>query len=46
MIIVIGDSEVENRTVALRDRRARERSEISYDNFISLIKEKMNKVKF
>jgi len=46
MIVVIGDSEVQNRKVAIRDRRARERFEKSEDEFIKLIKEKMNEVRF
>jgi len=40
MIIVIGDSEVENNKVALRDRRKRERSEITKAEFLNMIKEK------
>lgn len=46
MIIVIGDSEVENRSVALRDRRAREQSSLSLDEFIKIIKEKLDEVHF
>ncbi len=46
MILVIGDEEVQNRTVALRDRRKREKSNLSFDDFISLIKEKLDEVRF
>ena len=46
MILVIGDNEVENRTVALRDRRAREKSDMSLDEFIKFIKEKLDEVHF
>jgi threonyl-tRNA synthetase len=40
MIVVVGDSEVENSMVALRDRRKRERSEISKEEFLTMLKEK------
>jgi threonyl-tRNA synthetase len=40
MILVLGDSEVETKSVALRDRRKRERSELSLDEFIEMIKTK------
>ena len=40
MILVLGDAEVEGRRVALRDRRKRERSELSLDEFIDMIKAK------
>ncbi len=46
MILVIGDQEVTNRSVALRDRRKREKKNISLDDFISLIKEKIDEVHF
>lgn len=42
MIVVIGDAEVENQRIALRDRRKREQSELSKDEFISLLKEIKN----
>jgi threonyl-tRNA synthetase len=35
MILVLGDNEVENQMVALRDRRKRERSEISKEEFFN-----------
>jgi threonyl-tRNA synthetase len=38
MILVLGDAEVEARRVALRDRRKRERSELSLAEFIEMIK--------
>ncbi len=40
MIVVVGDSEVEEKKVALRDRRKRERSELSKEEFLNMIKEK------
>ncbi|NLK66352.1 MAG: threonine--tRNA ligase [Campylobacteraceae bacterium] len=46
MILVIGDNEVENRSVALRNRRAREKSDMSLDEFIKFIKEKLDEVHF
>ncbi len=39
MILVIGDEEVANNKVALRDRRSREQSNISKDEFLTTIKE-------
>ena len=46
MILVIGDKEVESKSVAIRDRRAKEQSEMAYDNFIKFTKEKMREVSF
>jgi threonyl-tRNA synthetase len=40
MIIVIGDDEVANSTIALRDRRTRERSEMSKEAFIEMLNNK------
>ncbi len=40
MIVVIGDDEVANSTIALRDRRERERSEMTKEAFINMLKEK------
>jgi threonyl-tRNA synthetase len=37
MIVVIGDSEVQNQTIALRDRRAREQSNLTKEEFISMV---------
>jgi threonyl-tRNA synthetase len=46
MIIVLGDEEVENRTVAVRDRRSREQYNLSEAEFIALIQQKINEVHF
>lgn len=46
MILVLGDDEVAKRSVALRDRRAKERKNLSLEEFINLVKEKMNEVHF
>lgn len=46
MILVIGDKEVEEQSVALRDRRSREQVNISKAEFFELIKEKMSEVHF
>nr|WP_321469118.1 threonine--tRNA ligase [Halarcobacter sp.] len=37
MIVVIGDEEVQNKAIALRDRRNREQSNISKDEFITML---------
>ena len=37
MIVVIGDNEVEQQTIALRNRRTREQSNMSKDEFISIL---------
>ncbi|EJM5695071.1 threonine--tRNA ligase, partial [Campylobacter jejuni] len=44
MILVLGDDEVAKRSVALRDRRAKEQKNLSLDEFIKLVKEKMSEV--
>jgi len=46
MILVIGDEEVEQKTVALRDRRERKQYNLTKDEFISLTKEKLSEVHF
>ncbi|ECL9273581.1 threonine--tRNA ligase [Campylobacter jejuni] len=46
MILVLGDDEVAKRSVALRDRRAKEQKNLSLDEFIKLAKEKMSEVHF
>ncbi|EAJ7785167.1 threonine--tRNA ligase [Campylobacter jejuni] len=46
MILVLGDDEVAKRSVALRDRRAKEQKNLSLDEFIKLVKEKMSEVYF
>jgi len=38
MIVVVGDDEVANAKVALRDRRKRERSEMSKEDFLDMLK--------
>ena len=40
MIVVIGDDEVANSTIALRDRRARQRSEMTKSEFLEILKNK------
>ena len=46
MIIVLGDEEVANKTIAIRDRRKREQYNLSEGEFISLIQTKINEVNF
>ncbi len=46
MIVVIGDEEIENKTVAVRDRRTREQYSMSEDEFLKLIQTKINEVNF
>lgn len=46
MILVLGDDEVAKRSIALRDRRAKEQKNLSLDEFINLVKEKMSEVHF
>ena len=46
MIVVLGDREVENRSIALRDRRERTQSNITEKQFLQLIKEKLDEVEF
>ncbi len=46
MILVLGDEEVAKKSVALRDRRAKEQRNLSLEEFINLIKERMNGVHF
>lgn len=46
MILVIGDEEVAQRSVALRDRRDRKQENLSEKDFLKLIKEKLNEVHF
>jgi len=42
MIVVVGDEEVENKTVALRDRRKREQSNMTKEEFISMLNDIKN----
>ncbi|WP_345970533.1 threonine--tRNA ligase [Sulfurimonas sp. HSL1-6] len=46
MIIVIGDDEVANKKVAVRDRRERTQYDLSEVEFIALIQKKINEVHF
>lgn len=46
MIIVLGDEEVANKTIAIRDRRTREQSNASETDFLSMIQTKINEVHF
>ncbi|MDE5591901.1 MAG: threonine--tRNA ligase, partial [Helicobacter sp.] len=46
MIIVLGEKELQEQKVALRDRRSKERSVLEVDQFIQLAKEKMYEVDF
>ncbi|TXE88141.1 threonine--tRNA ligase [Campylobacter volucris] len=46
MILVLGDEEVANESVALRDRRAKEQKTLTLDDFITLTKEKLSEVRF
>ncbi|EFS7934582.1 threonine--tRNA ligase [Campylobacter lari] len=46
MILVLGDEEVANKSVALRDRRAKEQKTLTLDEFITLTKEKLSEVRF
>ncbi|EAL3888722.1 threonine--tRNA ligase [Campylobacter lari] len=46
MILVLGDEEVANQSVALRDRRVKEQKTMTLDEFITLTKEKLSEVRF
>ncbi len=46
MILVVGDEEVKNRSVALRDRRERKQYNLSIDELKKLMKEKLSEVHF
>ena len=46
LIAIIGDQEVENKTVAIRDRRERIQYNISQEQFFEKIKEKLSGVRF
>ncbi len=46
MILVLGDEEVETKSVAVRDRRSRQQYNLSKEEFYTLVKEKMNEVHF
>ncbi len=46
MIVVLGDEEVANKTIALRDRRERKQENLSKEEFYNRLKEKLNEVQF
>ncbi|MDX1808624.1 MAG: threonine--tRNA ligase [Sulfurospirillaceae bacterium] len=46
MILVIGDEEIANNSVALRDRRDRKQYNLTVDELISTMKEKLSEVHF
>ena len=46
MVLVIGDEEVAGKTVSLRDRRERTQYNLDKEKFYTLIKEKMDEVRF
>jgi threonyl-tRNA synthetase len=46
MIIVIGDEEVANKSIAVRDRRSREQYNLSETEFLTMIQKKINEVNF
>ena len=46
MILVVGDEEMTNKTVALRDRRERKQYNLTKAEFYNIIKEKMDEVHF
>ena len=46
MIAVIGDEEIANKTVSVRDRRTREQYTLSQEEFLKLIETKLNEVNF
>jgi len=46
MLVIIGDEEVEGKTVAIRDRRTREQYNLSEEEFLTLIQTKINEVNF
>jgi len=46
MLIILGDEEVTNKTVSIRDRRTREQYTLSLEEFYKLIETKINEVHF
>ncbi|WP_369407654.1 threonine--tRNA ligase [Sulfurospirillum tamanense] len=46
MIVVVGEEEVKNQSVALRDRRERMQSTLSLEELLAQLKEKMSEVRF
>jgi threonyl-tRNA synthetase len=45
MIVVIGDEEVQNQTIALRDRRKRQRSNLTKEEFLTMLQKLKTEVK-
>ena len=46
MLIILGDEEVNNKTVAVRDRRSRKQYNMSMEEFLQLVQTKINEVNF
>ena len=46
MIVVLGDEETAKKSVALRNRRAKEQKNLSLKKFLEFVKEKLNEVHF
>lgn len=46
MLVIIGDEEVEGKSVAVRDRRTREQYNLSEEDFLKMIQTKINEVNF
>jgi threonyl-tRNA synthetase len=46
MLVILGDEEVSEKSVALRDRRERKQYNLSKGDFLDRIKEKLNEVHF
>ncbi|MEA1916362.1 MAG: threonine--tRNA ligase [Campylobacterota bacterium] len=46
MVAIIGDEEIESRSVSIRDRRTREQYTLSEEEFLKLIQTKINEVHF
>ena len=46
MIAVLGDNEVANSAIALRDRTTREQKDMKLDEFVGLLKSKLAEVSF
>ena len=46
MIIVLGDEELSQKSVALRDRRAKVQKNLSLKEFLNFVKEKLDEVRF
>jgi len=45
MVAIIGDNEVENKTLAIRDRRQKQKYDISESEFLKIVKEKLDEGK-